>query len=366
MSDEEFVIKSTDEAIYPQVISFLQKNLQENVPFHIVDEYPLALSKDNMERMKVMLINDKVVSHCYWFPYTIETSIGKLKVAGIGSVVTDPNHRNKGYSTRVLESCLKDIKQKGFQLAILWSNLTEFYERLGFCCAGLEHLLIVTSSEIPSYQKRFIIEQYTYKDFEQIFNLYKKQPYKVIRGEKEFEAYLGIPETYSFVAKLNEEIKAYAVIGKGKDFQNYIHEWAGDSSAVIETIQHIAKTFDFDEVIVNIPFKESPIYQELTQTFPAAEGVMGMIKILNLKSLGSQISHHIKGKSSKKIIFSKDKDYIIKIDDKEFRLESEKKMVTLLFGPHNDPDIIDIATELNTYLKPTFPISMYIWGLDSV
>ena len=224
----------------------------------------------------------------------------------------------------------------------------------------------MTSSEIPSYQNRFTIEQYTYKDFEQIFNLYKRQPYKVIRGEKEFEAYLGIPETYTFVAKQNEEIKAYAVIGKGKDFQNYIHEWAGDRSAVIEIIYHIIKTFDFDEVIINIPFKESPVYQELTQTFPAAEGVMGMIKILNFKSLTTQISEHTKEKSGKKIIFSKDKDYIIKIYDKEFRLESEKKMINLIFGPHNDPEIINIATELNTYLSPTFPISMYIWGLDSV
>ena len=68
----------------------------------------------------------------------MKTPVGLFKVGALGSVVTSTDHRNQGLSTLTIESCLNAARQQGCEFAILWTNLYEFYRKIGFELAGSE------------------------------------------------------------------------------------------------------------------------------------------------------------------------------------------------------------------------------------
>lgn len=51
---------------------------------------------------------------------------------GIGAVCTQPAARGRGYATRVVQYCEDLLAAEGIRLAVLFANIVEFYERLGW------------------------------------------------------------------------------------------------------------------------------------------------------------------------------------------------------------------------------------------
>jgi GNAT superfamily N-acetyltransferase len=56
-----------------------------------------------------------------------------LRLLGIGAVYTPPPLRRRGYARRMLELAMEDHRSRGFDAALLFSDIGgEYYERLGF------------------------------------------------------------------------------------------------------------------------------------------------------------------------------------------------------------------------------------------
>jgi len=71
-----------------------------------------------------------------------------LRLLGIGAVYTPPALRRRGHARRMLELAIDDHRSRGYEAAILFSDIGgEYYERLGFraieseeCTAGADEL----------------------------------------------------------------------------------------------------------------------------------------------------------------------------------------------------------------------------------
>jgi GNAT superfamily N-acetyltransferase len=58
--------------------------------------------------------------------------------AGIGLVVTDPGEQRRGYGYRLQQEIERRAQDDGALVTVLWSDLVQFYTKLGYLVAGTE------------------------------------------------------------------------------------------------------------------------------------------------------------------------------------------------------------------------------------
>lgn len=94
-----------------------------------------------------LFVGDELVAVCklYWLEATVRgewTSIG-----GFGGVATPPEHRRNGYARQLLREALREYREAGVDLVVLWPATVRFYQQLGWGTANR-----VLEAELPPAQ----------------------------------------------------------------------------------------------------------------------------------------------------------------------------------------------------------------------
>ena len=223
--------RSPREAELPQVLDFLNKKLRSEANWSIAAEYPTALTPNNLHNMRIIADDDKVLSHAVMKPLIIKSPHVIYKVGAIGSVVTDDQHRGQGLSTQVIQDCLKSASEQSCDIAILWTDLFDFYRRLGFELAGSEISFIIEENfEVPAHTLRFSTDSKVSPDA--IYRLYSQHSVNSVRTIEETRKFLSIPETKVYTAwEPNGQLAAYAIEGKGIDLGGIFMNGAAQSQS---------------------------------------------------------------------------------------------------------------------------------------
>lgn len=231
---------------------FFHRHLRSNYSFHIRDEYPLVFQQpyavlrwqDGKLTEEGEGIDCAASWQCFlqdgdgpqaglvalWRELEVQKEVWK-KALFIGSVVTDPDQRGQGLQRELFKRVEEQAKTHGAELLVLWSNQKEFYEKLGFSLGGLQvtwsvtHQRSLVSESSYSVRVKRSIEQDLLEGFYEAFS---KKSCRPKRSFEEMKKLWQIPEMQ--VAFTDQ---AYALVGKGADFQGVCHEWAGPAKEVL-------------------------------------------------------------------------------------------------------------------------------------
>lgn len=351
----------------PNVIQFLDSNLRPEGSWSITSEYPLAFSEANRNNIRIITENDEVLAHAVVRPMIIKTPAGLFKIAGLGSVVTSTNHRNQGLSTKTIESCLDAAKAHGCDFAILWTDLYDFYRRMGFELGGNEVSAVIDRDLIGGEANLKFLESGKIAP-EAIHRLYSQHTVTSLRTIDETRKYLQIPNSRVYTAwDQNGTLKAYAIEGKGADLDGYIHEWGGNVKALASLFNHVRQS-QKRSITVIIPGHSQNLIRMLTsQNILVNEGFLGMIKVLNTQNLFSKIKRYARGLGVQDLVldYTGGKFYM-GAGENVFMTDSERDIVRLIFGPMKPSEIHDFDKETAETLDRVLPLSMWVWGWDSV
>ena len=108
--------------------------------------------------------------------------MGYSKVGALGSVITQNEYRNQGLSQSIVNDCLQSMAEQNCDLAILWTNLYDFYRKLGFELAGSEISLVVDkvltlpANEFKIIQNNKVDAQALYRLYSQHFSFHQLDP----------------------------------------------------------------------------------------------------------------------------------------------------------------------------------------------
>jgi len=282
-------------------------------------------------------------------------------------VVTDPAYRNQGLSRAILDSTLEMARYTACDVAILWSNLHDFYRKIGFELAGSEISLRIEKPFSPAAQGlRFSETNKVAPDA--IVRLYAQHTCGTIRSVEDVRKSLQIPNMRVYTAwDQNQQLQAYAIEGKGADLDGHIHEWGGSVSKLLPLFNFIV-TEQKRPVTVIAPAHSKNLVRQLEQHGAVQhEGVLGMIKIINPDLLFAKIRRHARNLAIDDFTMEqRDGQAHFGFGTNIYKTDSQSDVVRLIFGPNKATSLHSFDEATSKALETIFPIPFWIWGWDSV
>ncbi len=352
---------------YSKVIEFVSNSLRPNFRWNICEEYPTAFNLSNINNIRVMFDEADVVSHAIIKPLIVKTPLLLLKVAAIGSVVTATTHRQQGLSRQIIEDCLKSAEAQGCDIALLWTDIPDFYRKFNFELVGTENQFIIDHT-LPSESKnlRFLTSPKIAP--EALLNLYQKHTVTTLRTVTEVRQFLKIPNSNIYTAwNHNNQLLAYAVEGKGADLKGHIHEWGGSIPDLFALLNSIRETTQQNLRLIAPEHSLNLTRNFLASGIKPQENFLGMIKILRPDLLCAKIKKASRDLGIDDFIFERNgTQYYIGRPGHIFKTDSLVDLTKLIFGPWSPQEINNFDVDSLSILNRIFPIQMWLWGWDSI
>lgn len=352
---------------FPRVLEFLDKNLRNQAKWSIAAEYPTAFSPNNLHNIKIISDNSEVLSHAVLKPLIVKTPHVIFKAGAIGSVVTADAHQGHGYSSTILQNCLTSASEQSCDIAILWTDLFDFYRKFGFELAGSEVSFVIENEfEAPQEGLRFSSTMKVAP--EAIHRLYNLHTVGTVRTAEEIRKFLTIPQTTIYSAwDSSGQLAAYAIEGKGIDLTGYIHEWGGSTSKLMALFSYIRQQKQSPYTIIT-PHHSKNLIQALSQiTTVINHGFLGMIKITNFANLSGKMNRAFRSEGIADFVLQKtDEGYLFGVNSEVIVLKNESALTQILFGPINYQNLNVFSEDAVKKLHKILPLKFWIWGWDSI
>ena len=355
--------------------------------------------------------NEKDVSMVTLREYQMRFGSAQLKLGGIAGVGTKEEHRNKGYSRRVMEHTMAYMNENGFDVSMLF-GIPNFYHKFGYATVIPETYVEFDTKDVPAAVPTYQIRKFQTEDAPKIVDIYTENnaertgtPLRTEIGWKEFTPRGGIlPDPYVVLNETDEVIGYFVCDGDNakKDMieQNCTLVDIGfQDRTIFETIVHfLAHGVEYtsaEQIRCAIP-ADHPFaifcrrYGCRTHTYTPKDH-MGMMRIINQSSTLKKITGELEKRLQRAAHLSEWRGQIListdlgqdcfEIDrgsvahtnncENGFYLEiPQDKLIQLMMGRRN---IEDLAVEPDVWvnvgiipvLDTLFPLShSHVWWSD--
>ncbi|MFN3453344.1 MAG: GNAT family N-acetyltransferase [Pseudobdellovibrio sp.] len=361
--------RSPEQSEFNHVVDFLNTQLRSDVEWAINTEYPTALTPSNIHNMSIILDEEerKIISHALMKPLMTKTPYAVYKIAAIGSVVTDPSFRQQGLSTLNMQNCLAKATAQNCDLVILWTDKHDFYRKFDFELAGYENTYVIDEA-LPLQTEGIRFVKGSQIDPAALLKLYSQHSTASVRTLEDIQQFLKIPNSQIYTAWSSaNQLLAYAIEGKGADLQNFIHEWGGQVTPLMDLISHMIQTENKAYTLM-VPQHCVNLRKILDQyEFFAHQGFLGMIRIHNFESVAQKIKKTFRAEGLEHFVLEKQNGQIVfGYGTDLYTLDHEADLVRILFGPVKIEDMTFIKSETRQVLAKVFPLPLWVWGWDSI
>ncbi|MEZ4741654.1 MAG: GNAT family N-acetyltransferase [Bdellovibrionota bacterium] len=212
----------------------LQRSLRpERTDYPIEIEYPIVLSSLYSEYSICAIRDGDVIAHANLWPRSLVNvhSRETYKVGLVGNVATLKEYRGQGIMTQLINEIIDRSKTIKISALFLWSDLIQFYQSFGFSSFSKEDRFVFTKTSLANFSDllgNFFLETNNSLTDEELALLLELRPqsgFTLQRGINEFRSLLKIPDTNMLSIRVDGNIVAYAVLGKGYDMNGIVHEW---------------------------------------------------------------------------------------------------------------------------------------------
>ena len=225
-------IEELQPADFEEARALVDRCMRPGEGLSMASDFPLLVGPDAPSRRLVARVDGRLAAHVAARRLRVGTPAGRsFDLLDIGAVSTDPDFRGRGLARRLLEVVLEEATLAGIEAAVLWSEVDGFYEKLGFVEAGLETRFTVERPCLPrtaSFETRSL----GLGDLPALTAMRNREAFPLRRNLDEMHALFRIPRCRARVALEGGRPVAYAVLGKGLDFQATISEWGGIAELV--------------------------------------------------------------------------------------------------------------------------------------
>ncbi len=272
----------------------LQESMRPAAPlFAIESEYPIVLSREFPLFSVCCEESELIVAHANLWPRRILGADGNTvaKVGLVGNVATHPNFRGRGVMKSLLDELITRATSQSLDALILWSDLSSFYQKMGFVALGEEfrwHIdrQLLGKEQVQSGHFQFCPAADAGSEIIQsCYALRYKQFPTLERTPGENLMIHKIPAMFlATYFDQSHQLSAFAIMGKGYDMAGVVHEWGALNCESLGAL--LGQLYDFvkvPEILFLTPSRlESSIQTHLeTQKISFSVHPMCLVKHLN-------------------------------------------------------------------------------------
>lgn len=249
-----------------QEFSTLLRLLQDSLrptpsPFPIADEYPIML-KGSRAHSYCVFDGNKPIAHAHLWSRLVRHPGENVptRVGLIGNVATDATRRGEGLMRQLLQELEQRAHAMDLKMLILWSDLDQFYQNLGYASLGEEIRFQASTISLAHHAEGldpFVpihADDLSNQQLAELLDLRPKNFATIERSAAEFRELLSIPATELLVSKAGERINGYAVMGKGMDMWGVIHEWGcTNPKMLVRAAYDVGRQIPLNEIMLLTP-----------------------------------------------------------------------------------------------------------------
>ena len=218
-------------------------------PGDMGEEYPLVFEPHNLENLRVARHDGRIVAHVGICLRNATVLGAPLRVASIGAVATDPDHRGHGLASRLMTDAREHAVRDGASLMLI-SGLRGLYHRLGYVQVGDFRRFEIPAGE-PDPQ--VTVDLLDDPDLPAVVRLHQQEPVRFLRPLDDWHKLLAAGVLMNHAADLlvlreGGRIAAYAGVQRPDDPANaekplLVKEIAGSRSALARALPGIAARY---------------------------------------------------------------------------------------------------------------------------
>jgi len=376
--------RGTRKEEFDQVLKLVNYVFREsdNQPPDMEKRYPFLFNEDNLENLRIILKDNRPISHIGISEAEITVYGCRTKIGSIGSVCTYPQYRGRGFATLLLENTIKKLDDDGVDIMLV-SGEGGLYKRAGCTEAGRVHKFRISGDDLKRFHAQNVeVFPYEEKNLENIVRVYQKERVRFFRPLEDFKKILTTGLAMDRKAEILTVHKAHEFLGylavqipgekEGKERISNVAEYSGIRRAILGAVKPIFNRYDIEELSFNIPFHDAEfIYALKEKGFKSRiENIPGTLKIINFPRLMDRFRPYIEEcldkKTSDLIRFNQEKDrFTIGFGREEFNTDA-RRLAQIVFGTPGKEEIMVESRKIAKILKEIFPLP-FIWpGLNYV
>lgn len=244
--------------------------------WHFRCEYPLVLTETSASTSWCLYSDQKIAAHASLWPRMLahRSDQRAIKLGFVGNVATDSQYRGCGFMTTLFNHLIEVARSHDIEALVLWSDLLQFYQKLGFSSIGLESRFTFKPKDSHPVTgiTRVSPENLRDTDLKRMLDLRPKLEWSISRTTSEFRALLGIPNTALFIRRHGARIVSWLAIGRGSDMQGVIHEWGALSGLeLVRDIQSVISQCNVPELQTIAPAGLNPQWSNTLKMYSTTQ-----------------------------------------------------------------------------------------------
>ncbi|MDE2998694.1 MAG: GNAT family N-acetyltransferase [Gemmatimonadota bacterium] len=128
-----------------------------------------------MDQSRVLLADGRIVAHLRVWDRAIRVRGSVLRAGGIGSVLTHPDHRGRGYARALMRNAEAYMLEAGYDVGLLFTIIgTPFYRALGWTPIPLPTFVIELESEAGARPSTHVTALDVDRDLDAVMAIYER------------------------------------------------------------------------------------------------------------------------------------------------------------------------------------------------
>ncbi len=223
--------------------------------------------------------DDQLRSHAAIRRVTAVQDNAELEISLVGAVATDPRSRGQRFASRLLHEIANTEAAAGQDAIVLWSDLWEFYAKLGYALCGTQYEATIAPTASAANDT---VREARLSDLLAIHDLHRCKPQRVERSLADTAMLFSVTGMATFVREREQRVTAYACCGKGVDLVGWWHELGGANDELAALLPTATTSLGLAQATVMIPpYRLDLLAMLQDDAIDWAKGIAGLVKPLS-------------------------------------------------------------------------------------
>lgn len=276
--------------------------------------YPLIFSREHPEAVRIITVDGHIVSMMGTVIREMSIFGSLLKVVSIGAVCTHPDHRGKGYATRVLLDSFEMFDEERIDLVLI-SGGRGLYRRVGCTDVGRFFTFVVSADFTGSKDTDSVsISAVTRESLYDVQRIYESEPVRYLRQMDDLIALWqsgGVMNNDGDILLIRTPTEALAYVAvqrnvvkpeNGKTYLN-IPEYGGCRQTLLTSVGALSSRYSAESVRFTVSWHDRALIEALRAAGLQGEAtnLAGTVKIISASRLTEKLRPRIEELAGRKV-----------------------------------------------------------------